>query len=470
MKNVRKLGLVTILFWMFFSVQVFAAEPELATISLEKEQRIFTSGEVVSFEIKNAADLKIVLVNEQGQRRVLDGESYTVTDWDLDGIYWAELYQADISKPIATVNDLFEVKQLGELAKDETAPSLKTIEFTHEDDVLLTSVLRVSADLVDAESGVKTAILLIHSDSNEAEVKLTQNNWTGKFDGELPLEKYQPGEKLTFQLKLVDFAGNETTLDLEKTIQIYQPIAPVLSYDGSDITNKPRKIGQIGKQIELTLDKYTTEFPELETESGKTIPLNWQKTATEWKGSFTLPKELAGEIIHIQGTTQAILVRATGEPFSNIQLVNNSLLTGTINPDFAVISGLYIEVNGQKFPVKRTNNSFTSAEITTTGKITLYWTDWDDEVYSKQLDQEIKPIILLPDKETIAPTPVIPNENEPILTTLAPKPAVESDENAPKKQAKKETSTKNKSSGIPFWIPALMIIGVIIFSGNRAMK
>lgn len=470
MKNVRKLGLVTILFWMFFSVQVFAAEPELATISLEKEQRIFTSGEVVSFEIKNAADLKIVLVNEQGQRRVLDGESYTVTDWDLDGIYRAELYQADISKPIASVDDLFEVKQLGDLAKDETAPSLKAIEFTHEDDVLLASVLRVSADLVDAESGVKTATLLIHSDSNEAEVKLTQNNWTGKFDGELPLEKYQPGEKLTFQLKLVDFAGNETTLDLEKTVQIYQPIAPVLSYDGSDITNKPRKIGQIGKQIELTLDKYTTEFPELETESGKTIPLNWQKTATEWKGSLTLPKELVGEIIHIQGTTQAILVRATGEPFSNIQLVNNSLLTGIINPDFAVISGLYIEVNGQKLPVKRTDNSFTSAEITTTGKITLYWTDWDDEVYSKQLDQEIKPIILPPDKETIAPPPVIPNEKEPILTTPAPKPAFESHENAPKKQAKKETSTKNKSSGIPFWIPALMIIGVIIFSGNRAMK
>lgn len=38
-----------------------------------------------------------------------------------------------------------------------------------------------------------------------------------------------------------------------------------------------RKIGQVGNRIELTLDKYTTEFPELETENGKTIPLLWQK-------------------------------------------------------------------------------------------------------------------------------------------------------------------------------------------------
>ncbi|MEG7793087.1 hypothetical protein U2520_15245, partial [Listeria monocytogenes] len=84
---------------------------------------------------------------------------------------------------------------------------------------------------------------------------------------------FQLGEKITFQLQLVDFAENEITVDLENTVQLYQPKAPLLSYDGNDITNVQKKIGQVGKQIELTLDKYTTEFPELETETGKIIPL-----------------------------------------------------------------------------------------------------------------------------------------------------------------------------------------------------
>lgn len=165
-----------------------------------------------------------------------------------------------------------------------------------------------------------------------------------------------------------------------------------------------------------------------------------------------------------------MLVRATSEPFGDIQLINNSILTGTIHPDFTFISNLYVEVNGQNFPIKRTDNSFTSAEITTTGKITLHWTDWDGQVFSKQMNQEIKPVIEMPDKETIAPPSVIPKEKESLLTSPDPKPSVESHENTPKKQEKKETSTKNKSSSIPFLIPALMIIGVIIFSGNRAMK
>lgn len=470
MKNVRKLGLMTILFWLFFSVQAFAADPEPPIISLEGEQRVFTSGEVISFHIENAADLKIILVNEHGQRKLLDEETYTVTDWDLDGSYRAEFYQANMSKPFVTVEDLFEVKQLEDVAKDETAPSLKTIEITHDEDVLLTSVLRVSADLDDAESGVKQATLLVHSESNESEIELIRNNYTGKFAAEIPLEKFQLGEKLTFQLQLVDFAENEITVDLENTVQLYQPKAPLLSYDGSDITNVQKKIGQVGKQIELTLDKYTTEFPELATETGKIIPLKWQKTATEWKGSLTLPSELSGEIIHIQGMDQHLLVRATSEPFGDVQLVNNAILTGTILPDFTLISNLYIEVNGQKFSVERVGNRFTSAEITTTGKIVLHWTDWDGQVYSKQMDQEIKPVIEMPGKEIIAPPPVIPNEKTQILTSPAPKSSVESHEDTPKKQVKKETSTKGKSSSIPFWIPALMIIGVIIFSGNRAMK
>ncbi|EAH1628069.1 hypothetical protein D5L16_06105 [Listeria monocytogenes] len=466
----RKLGLMTILFWMFLSVQAFAADLEPPMISLEKEQRVFTSGEVISFHVKNPEELKIVLVNEHGQRKLLDGETYTVTDWDLDGNYQAEFYQADISKPVVTVEDLFEVKQLEEVAKDETAPSLKMIEITHDEDALPTSVLYASAELDDAESGVKQAILLVHSKSNESEMELIRNNYTGEFDAEIPLEKFQLGEELTFQLQLVDFAENEITLDLENTIQIYEPKAPVLSYDGSDITNVQKKIGQVGNRIELTLDKYTTEFPELETENGKTIPLLWQKTATEWKGSLALTTELSGEIIHIQEMNQYMLVRATSEPFVDIQLINNSILTGTIHPDFTFISNLYVEVNGQNFPIKRTDNSFTSAEITTTGKITLHWTDWDGQVFSKQMNQEIKPVIEMPDKETIAPPSVIPKEKESLLTSPDPKPSVESHENTPKKQEKKETSTKNKSSSIPFWIPALMIIGVIIFSGNRAMK
>lgn len=470
MKNVRKLGLMTILFWLFFSVQAFAADPEPPIISLEGEQRVFTSGEVISFHIENAADLKIILVNEHGQRKLLDEETYTVTDWDLDGSYRAEFYQANMSKPFVTVEDLFEVKQLEDVAKDETAPSLKTIEITHDEDVLLTSVLHVSADLDDAESGVKQATLFVHSESNESEIELIRNNYTGKFAAEIPLEKFQLGEKLTFQLQLVDFAENEIIVDLENTVQLYQPKAPILSYDGSDITNVQKKIGQVGKQIELTLDKYTTEFPELATETGKIIPLIWQKKATEWKGSLTLPSELSGEIIHIQGMDQHMLVRATSEPFGDVQLVNNAILTGTILPDFTLISNLYIEVNGQKFSVERADNRFTSAEITTTGKIALHWTDWDGQVYSKQMDQEIKPVIEMPGKEIIAPPPVIPNEKAQILTSPAPKPSVESHENTPKKQVKKETSTKDKSSSIPFWIPALMIIGVIIFSGNRAMK
>ncbi|EAE7277996.1 hypothetical protein AB3A61_000984 [Listeria monocytogenes] len=467
----RKLGLMTILFWLFFSVQAFAADPEPPIISLEGEQRVFTSGEVISFHIENAADLKIILVNEHGQRKLLDEETYTVTDWDLDGSYRAEFYQADMSKPFVTVEDLFEVKQLEDVAKDETAPSLKTIEITHDEDVLLTSVLRVSADLDDAESGVKQATLLVHSESNESEIELIRNNYTGKFAAEIPLEKFQLGEKLTFQLQLVDFAENEIIVDLENTVQLYQPKAPILSYDGSDITNVQKKIGQVGKQIELTLDKYTTEFPELATETGKIIPLKWQITATEWKGSLTLPSELSGEIIHIQGMDQHLLVRATSDPFGDVQLVNNAILTGTILPDFTLISNLYIEVNGQKFSVERADNRFTSAEITTTGKIVLHWTDWDDQIYSKQMNQEIKPVIEMPGKEIIAPPPpVIPNEKTQILTSPTPNPSVESHEDTPKKQVKKETSTKDKSSSIPFWIPALMIIGVIIFSGNRAMK
>lgn len=470
MKIVRKLGLMTILFWLFFSVQAFAADPEPPIISLEGEQRVFTSGEVISFHIENAADLKIILVNEHGQRKLLDEETYTVTDWDLGGSYRAEFYQANMSKPFVTVEDLFEVKQLEDVAKDETAPSLKTIEITHDEDVLLTSVLRVSADLDDTESGVKQATLLVHSESNESEIELIRNNYTGKFAAEIPLEKFQLGEKLTFQLQLVDFAENEIIVDLENTVQLYQPKTPLLSYDGSDITNVLKKIGQVGKQIELTLDKYTIEFPELATETGKIIPLKWQKTATEWKGSLILPSELSGEIIHIQGMDQHLLVRATSEPFGDVQLVNNAILTGTILPDFTLISNLYIEVNGQKFSVERADNRFTSAEITTTGKIVLHWTDWDDQVYSKQMDQEIKPVIEMPGKEIIAPPPVIPNEKTQILTSPVPKPSVESHENTPKKQVKKETSTKDKSSSIPFWIPALMIIGVIIFSGNRAMK
>ncbi|EAE8346699.1 hypothetical protein BOQ23_07150 [Listeria monocytogenes] len=466
----RKLGLMTIIFWMFFSVQAFAADLEPPMISLEKEQHVFTSGEVISFHVKNPEALKIVLVNEHGQRKLLDGETYMVTDWDLDGTYQAEFYQADISKPVVTVEDLFKVKQLAEVAKDETAPNLKTIEIRHDEDVLPTSVLHVSADLDDAESGVKQAILLVHSESNESEIELIRNNHTGKLDAEIPLEKFQLGEELTFQLQLVDFAENEITLDLENTIQLYEPQAPVLSYDGSDITNVQKKIGQVGNRIELTLDKYTTEFPELETETGKTIPLLWQKTATEWKGSLTLTTELSGEIIHIQEMDQYMLVRATSEPFGDIQLINNSILTGAINPDFTFISNLYVEVDGQNFPIKRAANSFTSAEITTTGKITLHWTDWDGQFFSKQMNQEIKPVIEMPGKETIAPPSVIPKEKELLLTSPDPKPSVESHENTPKKQEKKETSTKNKSSSIPFWIPALMIIGVIIFSGNRAMK
>lgn len=470
MKNVRKLGLMTILFWMFFSVQAFAADQEPPMISLEKEQRVFTSGEVITFHTENTANLKIVLVNEHGQKRSLDGEAYTVTDWDLDGDYRAEIFKVGSVEPVVTVADLFEVKQRGEVAKDETAPSLKKLEIAHDEAVLLTSVLSVSADLVDAESGVKQATLLIRSESHESEIELVQNGWTGRFDGEVTLEKFRLGERLTFQLKLVDFAENETTLDLENSVLIYQPKAPVLSYDGSEITDKQKKIIQAGQQIELTLDKYTTEFPKLETTNGETISLKWQETATEWKGSLTIPAELSGEIVRIQGMSQAMLIRSTSEPFGEIQLVKNTILTGIIQPDFTLISSLYIEVNGQKFPVKRTGNRFISTEITTTGKVTLHWTDWDGQIYSEQINQEITPVIPAPDKEISAPPSVIPNEKEPILTTPAAKPSVESRENAPKKQAKKETSTKNKSSSIPFWIPALMIIGVIIFSGNRAMK
>lgn len=470
MKNVRKLGLMTILFWMFFSVQVFAAEPELPMISLEKEQQIFTSGEVISFHIENAEKMKIVLVNEHGQKRPLDGETYTVTDFDLEGSYRAEFYANDNPEAIVTIDDLFQVQQLKEVEKDETAPSLTDITFAHDEDVLHTSALHVAADLTDAETGVKQAILIIHSDSNDAEAELKHNNWTGKFEGEVPLEKFQPGEKLTFQLKLVDFAENEITIDLEKTIQMYQPNEPHLSYDAVDITNDEKKIVQVGNQIKLTLDKYTTEFPEAETESGNKIPLKWQKNANEWIGSLTLTKELSGEIIHFQGMNIAILVRSTSEPFAEINLINNTVLTGLINPDFALISALSVEVNGQTFRTVRTDNSFKSAEISTTGKIRLHWIDWDGQAYSKQLSQEIKPVIPVPDKEIIAPPPVIPNEKEPILTKPAPKPSTESSEKPPKKQAKKETSTKNQSSSIPFWIPALMIIGVIIFSGNRAMK
>lgn len=470
MKNVWKLGLMTILFWLFFSVQVFATEPEPSTIALEHEQQIFTSGEEITFHIENTAKLKIVLVNEQGQKRMLDGATYKVTDWDLDGSYRAEFYQADILEPVVTVDNLFQVKQLTEVTKDEQPPSLNGIEITHDEAVLPTSILRVSADLVDTESGVKKAVLLMNSGLNHTEIELTQNNWTGKFESEIPLEKYQPGEKLTFQLKLVDFAENEITLDLENTIQMYQPKEPSFSYEGMDITNVTKKIVQVGNQIELILDKYTTDFPEIITPNGKTFSFKWKKTATEWKGSFVLTKELSGEIIQVNGMNPLLLVRSTNEPFDEVHLVNNSILTGVVQPDFSLISALSVEVNDQKFPIKREGNSFTSAEITTTGKIILHWTDWDGQTYSKQMNQEIKPVIPKVDKEIIAPPLVVPDEKEPILTTKASKTSVEPQENPPKKQAKKETKTKNKASSIPFWIPALMIIGVIIFSGNRAMK
>lgn len=129
---------------------------------------------------------------------------------------------------------------------------------------------------------------------------------------------------------------------------------------------------------------------------------------------------------------QHLLVRATSEPFGEVQLVNNAILTGTILSDFTLISNLYIEVNGQNFSVERAGNRFTSAEITTTGKIVLHWTDWDGQIYSKQMNQEIKPVIAMPGKEIIAPPPVIPNEKTQILTSPAPKPSVEAHENTPK--------------------------------------
>ncbi|MCB2557799.1 hypothetical protein KQ721_15535, partial [Listeria monocytogenes] len=77
----------------------------------------------------------------------------------------------------------------------------------------------------------------------------------------------------------------------------------------------------------------------------------------------------------------------TSEPFGEVQLVNNAILTGTILSDFTLISNLYIEVNGQKFSVERAGNRFTSAEITTTGKIVLHWTAWAGQIYSKQMNQ-----------------------------------------------------------------------------------
>lgn len=472
MKNVRKLGVLIILFWMACSYQADATEIIPPMISLENEQTEYTAGDEIHFRLENAEDLKIVLINEQGQKRFLKEPVYTVSESDLDGSYHAELYQKEKLEPVLVAEDLFQVKQLDETTPDDTPPSFSAIDISHDTDILPTSMLHVSIEASDAESGVKAATLIIQGDSNKAEIQLTQNIWTEKWEGELALTDFQLGEKITFAVKLMDFADNEITVDTLKEVQLYQPKAPTISYNGMDILAEQKKIVQVGDEINLTLDKYATEFSTFESESGKIIPLNWQKNPTGWQGSLTLTQDLVGEIIQITAFGPKLLIRTNSTPFYSIELIKNTILTGIINEDFATISQLYIDVNGSRYAVMRDGVRFTSEEITTTGNITLYWTDWDGQIYSEVLVQKIKPILPPIHKEIITSKPVIPKENQPIFTTPAPKPEnpVKKLENTSNKPVKKENKSTNNSSSIPFWIPSLIIIGIIIFSGNKAMK
>ncbi|MBM5693865.1 hypothetical protein D8Y04_01335 [Listeria seeligeri] len=468
----RKLGVLIILFWMACSYQADATEIIPPTISLENEQTEYTAGDEIHFRLENAEDLKIVLINEQGQKRFLKEPVYTVSESDLDGSYRAELYQKEKLEPVLVAEGLFQVKQLDETTPDDAPPSFSVIDISHDTDILPTNMLHVSIEASDDESGVKAATLIIQGDSNKAEIQLTQNIWTEKWEGELALTDFQLGEKITFAVKLMDFADNEITVDTLKELQLYQPKAPTISYNGMDILAEQKKIVQVGDEIELTLDKYATEFPTFESESGKIIPLNWQKNPTGWQGSLTLTKDLVGEIIQIPAFGPKLLIRTNSTPFYSIELIKNTILTGIINEDFATISQLYIDVNGSRYAVMRDGVRFTSEEITTTGNITLYWTDWDGQIYSEVLVQKIKPILPPIHKEIITSKPVIPKENQPIFTTPAPKPEnpVKKLENTSNKPVKKENKTTNNSSSIPFWIPSLIIIGIIIFSGNKAMK
>ncbi|MBM5609841.1 hypothetical protein [Listeria seeligeri] len=468
----RKLGVLIILFWMACSYQADATEIIPPMISLENEQTEYTAGDEIHFRLENAEDLKIVLINEQGQKRFLKEPVYTVSESDLDGSYRAELYQKEKLEPVLVAEDLFQVKQLYETTPDDAPPSFSVIDISHDTDILPTSMLHVSIEASDDESGVKAATLIIQGDSNKAEIQLTQNIWTEKWEGELALTDFQLGEKITFAVKLMDFADNEITVDTLKEVQLYQPKSPTISYNGMDILAEQKKIVQVGDEIELTLDKYATEFPTFESESGKIIPLNWQKNPTGWQGSLTLTQDLVGEIIQIPAFGPKLLIRTNSTPFYSIELIKNTILTGIINEDFATISQLYIDVNGSRYAVMRDGVRFTSEEITTTGNITLYWTDWDGQIYSEVLVQKIKPILPPIHKEIITSKPVIPKENQPIFTTPAPKPEnpVKKLENTSNKPVKKENKTTNNSSSIPFWIPSLIIIGIIIFSGNKAMK
>lgn len=472
MKNVRKLGVLIVLFWIIFSYQADATEIMSPTISLENEQTEYTAGEEIHFRLENAEDLKIILINEQGQKRFLKEPVYTVTDSDLDGSYRAELYQKEKLEPVLVAEDLFQVKQLDEITPDDTPPSFSAIDISHDADILPTSMLHVSIEASDAESGVKAATLIIQGDSNKAEIQLTQNIWTEKWEGEQALTDFHPGEKITFAVKLMDFAGNEITVDTLKELQLYQSKDPAISYNGIDILTEQKKIVQVGDKIELTLDKYATEFPTFESDSGKVIPLNWRKNSTGWHGNLTLTQDLVGEIIQLPAFGPKLLIRTNSTPFHSIELIKNTILTGMINEDFATISQLYIEVNGTRYAVMRDGARFTSEEITTTGNITLYWTDWDGQIYSEVIVQKIKPILPPIHKEIITSKPVIPKENKPIFTTPAPKAEnpVKKLENTSNKQAKKENKSTNNSSSIPFWVPSLIIIGIIIFSGNKAMK
>ncbi|MEE9727932.1 hypothetical protein VL806_10495 [Listeria seeligeri] len=468
----RKLGVLIILFWMACSYQADATEIIPPMISLENEQTEYTAGDEIHFRLENAEDLKIVLINEQGQKRFLKEPVYTVSESNLDGSYRAELYQKEKLEPVLVAEDLFQVKQLDETTPDDVPPSFSVIDISHDTDILPTNMLHVSIEASDDESGVKAATLIIQGDSNKAEIQLTQNIWTEKWEGELALTDFQLGEKITFAVKLMDFADNEITVDTLKELQLYQPKAPTISYNGMDILAEQKKIVQVGDEIELTLDKYATEFPTFESESGKIIPLNWQKNPTGWQGSLTLTKDLVGEIIQIPAFGPKLLIRTNSTPFYSIELIKNTILTGIINEDFATISQLYIDVNGSRYAVMRDGVRFTSEEITTTGNITLYWTDWDGQIYSEVLVQKIKPILPPIHKEIITSKPVISKENQPIFTTPAPKPEnpVKKLENTSNKPVKKENKTTNNSSSIPFWIPSLIIIGIIIFSGNKAMK
>ncbi|MBC1932820.1 hypothetical protein [Listeria seeligeri] len=468
----RKLGVLIILFWMACSYQADATEIIPPTISLENEQTEYTAGDEIHFRLENAEDLKIVLINEQGQKRFLKEPVYTVSESDLDGSYRAELYQKEKLESVLVAEDLFQVKQLDETTPDDAPPSFSVIDISHDTDILPTSMLHVSIEASDDESGVKAATLIIQGDSNKAEIQLTQNIWTEKWEGELALTDFQLGEKITFAIKLMDFADNEITVDTLKELQLYQPKAPTISYNGMDILAEQKKIVQVGDEIDLTLDKYATEFPTFESESGKVIPLNWQKNPIGWQGSLTLTQDLVGEIIQIPAFGPKLLIRTNSTPFYSIELIKNTILTGIINEDFATISQLYIDVNGSRYAVMRDGVRFTSEEITATGNITLYWTDWDGQIYSEVLVQKIKPILPPIHKEIITSKPVIPKENQPIFTTPAPKPEnpVKKLENTSNKPVKKENKSTNNSSSIPFWIPSLIIIGIIIFSGNKAMK